>query len=420
MNILLLNQTFHPDVAATAQQASDLAVAVAQRGHDVTVVCGRRSYDNPTERHPRHEVWRGVSIRRISSLGLGKTTRWRRAADFGSFVLNCLVHLSALGRFDLVIAMTSPPLISWLGALFTKIRGGRFIFWVMDLNPDEALAAGWLRSRSTVTRILNAMLMLGLRCAQTVVVMDRFMASRIERKGINPRRITVIPPWPLDHLVRYDCAGRDRFRKDHGVDGRFVVMYAGNHSPCHPLTTLLEAARCLRERFDIVFTFIGGGSEFQSVRRYAASHRLQNIVTIPYQPLAALAASLSAADLHVVVMGDRFVGIVHPSKVYNIRLLGIPYLYIGPSVSHVADLRPAFSARHGDVDMVARHIQAAATGAGIEGRIHTGMTLAASREQLMTRMVLTLEDAASRSPLVLHLPDQRSARLDGQTIGRQP
>ena len=74
------------------------------------------------------------------------------------------------------------------------------------------------------------------------------MAKRIEDKGIDAGRIAILPPWSHDDVVRYDAAGRERFRREHGLDGKFVVMYSGNHSPCHPLTTLLEAAQRLRER----------------------------------------------------------------------------------------------------------------------------------------------------------------------------
>src|SRR5262249_37668181 len=139
---------------------------------------------------------------------------------------------------------------------------------------------------------------------------------------------------------------------------KHVVMYSGNHSPCHPLTTMLEAARRLSDRDDIAFCFAGGGSEFETVRCFRDRHGLKNIVTLPYQPLDKLSASLSAADLHVVVMGDPFVGIVHPCKVYNVRTLGIPYLYVGPAESHVNDMSPTYSARHGDAESVVLHILA--------------------------------------------------------------
>jgi colanic acid biosynthesis glycosyl transferase WcaI len=59
---------------------------------------------------------------------------------------------------------------------------------------------------------------------------------------------------------------------------------------------------------------------------------------LPYQSIDKLSASLSAADLHVVVMGNRYVGIVHPCKVYNILAVNKSFLYIGPPSSHVCDI----------------------------------------------------------------------------------
>jgi glycosyltransferase involved in cell wall biosynthesis len=390
LRILLLNQTFYPDVASTAQHASDLAVKLVARGHQVTVVCSRRAYDKPTEVYQQNEVWRGVNIRRIPSLGFGKLARWRRAADFGSYLANCVLHLARLPPFDLVIAMTSPPLISWLGAGFARIKRAQFVFWVMDLNPDEAVAAGWLRPNSWTTRILQRMLEYGLHQAAIIVVLDRFMGSRVERKGVSLRKIRVLPPWSHDEVVQYDVEGRERFRQEHGLIGKYVVMYSGNHSPCHPLATLLEAARRLRDRSDIAFCFIGGGSEFENVRRFATHHGLSNIVTLTYQPLDRLAASLSSADLHTVVMGDPFVGIVHPCKVYNIRQLAIPYLYIGPTESHIKDLAPSYSVGHGEVDKVARCILAGAEAS--HSRVPSpSSTEHHSQQYLLNKMVTAIE-----------------------------
>jgi colanic acid biosynthesis glycosyl transferase WcaI len=117
-----------------------------------------------------------------------------------------------------------------------------------------------------------------------------------------------------------------------------VVMYSGNHSPVHPLTTLMEAARQLADDPRFAFCFVGGGSEHPRVRKFAEQHGLKNILCLPYQPLAELAGSLSAADLHTVVLGDPFVGMIHPCKIYNILTVGAPVLYVGPEPSHLADI----------------------------------------------------------------------------------
>ena len=394
MKILLLNQAFYPDVVSTGQHASDLASRLASAGHEVTVVTSRRAYDDAQKQFAPRETWRGIRIIRIGMLGLGKSSRWRRAADFASFFANCVLRTLLLPRADLVIALTSPPLISALGALLVRIKGGKFVFWVMDLNPDEAIAAGWIRADSRSGRLLSAILNFSLQYSDRLIALDRFMAQRLIAKGVPERKIAVIPPWSHDESVFPDPTGREAFRREFNLDGKFVVMYSGNHSPCHPLDTVLAVAQRLRDRAAIAFCFVGGGSEFRKVRDFAQAHKLQNIHCIPYQPLDRLSASLSAADLHLVVMGDPFVGIVHPCKVYNIRQLGIPFLYIGPEPSHVTELAPAARFRHGDIDGVAGFLSANANVARASSPDSKGEF---SQQYLLTRMVDTIESVLEQS-----------------------
>ena len=338
MRVLLLNQTFHPDVVATAQVLSDFAVGLVERGHNVTAIASQRAYDNPTQRFPARETWRGVEIQRLPSAGFGKASLWRRAADFGFFSAVTALRLFTLPRYDAVVALTSPPLVSYLAAWFCRLRGAKLYYWVMDMNPDEALAAGWLREGSLPTRALEVMSRFSLRQSHRIIALDRFMRDRIVAKGIPAERVAVIPPWAHDEAVHFDAEGRARFRAAHGLTDKFVVMYSGNHSPVHPLTTLLAAARALADDPRFVFCFVGGGSEQPKVKKFAEENRLQNIRCLPYQPLNELAGSLSAADLHTVVLGDSFVGMIHPCKIYNILTVGSPVLYIGPEPSHLADI----------------------------------------------------------------------------------
>jgi colanic acid biosynthesis glycosyl transferase WcaI len=408
VKILLLNQAFPPDVVSSAQHAGDLVKRLKAASHDVTVIAGRRAYDTPSVTFPAEADWHGVTVLRVRGTGFGKTARWRRALDFATLLLSYAVRVVRLGRFDVVIAMTSPPLISFMAALYVRAFGGRLVLWVMDLNPDEAIAAGWLKQGSLVARVLGWCLNLGLRTATRIVVLDRFMSDLVIAKLSPARRdepqastVAVLPPWSHDSAVWYDQQGRGEFRRAHGLDGKFVVMYSGNHSPCHPLRTLLDAARHLRDRNDVVFCFVGGGSEFETVKRYATEHALSNIVCIPYQPIERLSASLSAADLHAVVMGNEFVGMIHPCKVYNVLRLGIPLLYIGPDRSHIADLLPATSvwagrARHGDVESAVTHIVEAAAAAG--SRYDESMRIAERFRQdtLETAFLHLIEGTESR------------------------
>src|SRR5882672_11336562 len=240
----------------------------------------------------------------------------------------------------------------------------------MDFNPDEAIAAGWLRNGSPAARFLEWMSRFSLNQARTIIALDRFLRDRIVAKGIAPEKVVVLPPWSHDSEVKFDIAGREVFRKAHGLENKFVVMYSGNHSPCHPLDTLLGAAEQIRSDPDIVFCFIGGGSEFRKIQHLVETRKAEirsqvetpkhqrteappssdpsspNLLCLSYQPLNALSSSLSAADLHVVVMGDPFVGLVHPCKIYNILSVAAPVLYIGPQPSHLSEMISALDGKH--------------------------------------------------------------------------
>jgi colanic acid biosynthesis glycosyl transferase WcaI len=402
MKILLINQCFYPDVVSSAQHLTDLALDLAQSGHKVTVLSGRRGYDDPGVRFPKKEIWKGISIIRIPSTGLGKSSRLFRCIDFGSFILSCFARMLFLPRFDAVVALTSPPLVSFLAALFASLKRERFYCWIMDMNPDEAIIAGWLRKDSFIGKMLAAMLMFSAKAARKLIVLDRFMKERLLAKGVDGNKITVIPPWSHNEHVYFNSEGRTRFRADNGWTGKFVVMYSGNHSPCHPLDTLLQAALLLAGRPEFRFVFIGGGSELGKAKYFAAKHSLVNINFLPYQPMNRLSETLSSADLHIVIMGNPFTGIVHPCKIYNILSVGSPFLYIGPEDSHVEDLVRrlkncdcVYSVRHGDVQSAVSSILKAQQAAkSREPEVFRNLACEYSRDNVIPGMIEALDCSA--------------------------
>lgn len=278
------------------------------------------------------------------------------------------------------------------------------------MNPDEAIAAGWLRQNSIVGKILERMSRFSLQQAGSIVALDRFMRDRIAAKGISPDKIAVIPPWSHDNEVNFNTTGRDQFRREHGLENKFVIMYAGNHSPIHPLDTLLQAAEQLKDDNSIAFCFIGGGQEFSRVKRWAENWakadngtRRAKILCLPYQPLARLSAMLSAADAHVVVMGNPFVGLVHPCKIYNILAIGAPVIYIGPVPGHVPEILNRLSDEHlkaavvhGDADFLVREIRRFAASVNGQRMPLPDSLQPFSKDVALTKMIREIEKAPTR------------------------
>jgi hypothetical protein len=319
------------------------------------------------------------------------------------------VRLALMPRPDVIVALTSPPLIGVIALIMARIHKARFVHWTLDLNPDEAVAAGWLRRDSLMAWLLERVSRWMLRGADTVIALDRFMQARLVSKGVDPSRLHVLAPWAHGPEIHFDVVGRDSFRLQHGLREKFVVMYSGNHSPCHPLDTVLRAAEVLADNPGVVFCFVGGGSEFRRIQSEAKvrlgnpGRRKGNIICLPYQSRKELSASLSAADLHLVVMGQDFVGIVHPCKIYNILAVGSPLVYIGPSPSHAtevlerAGMELSGSIAHGDVagllDQIERFMRAPVRSAA--SRVWVGKTSV----QSMLGLLDQLENLGNCSPV---------------------
>jgi glycosyltransferase involved in cell wall biosynthesis len=372
---LVISQVFPPDAAAVGRPLADVAEEMARRGWRVVVVTAGNGYEDPAVRYRAHETLRGVDVRRLSAASFGKATLAHRLLGGGLFVAQALAYGLFIRRATVVLVSTSPPFAGFAGAILAWLRGLPTVWWVMDLNPDQIVAAGRLAPHAWPVRLFDAMNRITLRVARRVIVLDRFMQQRVEAKipqqapvaspgtggflgnqrATRDRRhskMQVIPPWSAARPGCWRPPWPNAFRDARGLDRKFVVMYAGNHALQHPLDTLLDAAARLEHDRDVAFVFIGGGAGKAAIdARICAG--AANLVSLPFQPAGQLDDVLTAADVHVVSMGGDVVGIVHPCKIYGALAVGRPVLFFGPAESPpgelLADLGAGRRVDHGDV-----------------------------------------------------------------------
>lgn len=353
--LLLITQVYVPDPAAVGQYMADAAEAMAARGWRVIVYTANRGYDNPKEEFPSYEVINGVEVQRLPYSSLGKATILHRLAGQISFCVQAFFRGLFVRDLKRVLVTTSPPMgavVAWAIRLFRKVS---MKFWVMDINPDQAIALGMASEKSLEVKIFDWFNRECLRQSDKVIVLDRFMGDTMARKEPAIRdRTVVIPTWPLEGVLERIEHDANPFRKEHGLEGKFVIMYSGNHSLAHPLDTLVEAARRMEDDDRVVFMFIGGGKGKQAIDKLIAEKKPKNIRSLPYQPLDKIKYSLSAADVHVVTMGNEMVGIVHPCKFYGAMALSKPVFCLGPRACHVADVLENYDCgwtiAHGEVE----------------------------------------------------------------------
>ena len=340
MKFLVISQVFWPDTVSTAQHLFDLAEELIEEGHVVTVYCSSYAYENNKIKFPLSENHKGIQIRRINNTGFGKKYTIGRLMDFASFNFLLFFKLLLLKRnsYDTVIGMTSPPLVSLLGVYLTRRKKMKFIYWVMDLQPELAIASGLVKKDSFLAKLLERIGNYIIRNADAIIVLDKYMRDYILKRGGTKEHIYIVPIWPVMDEHYEGSRLQNPFRIENQFNERLVVMYSGNHSYVHPLDTLLEAILRLQSDPYFLFVFIGGGVRKKDVTAFAEEHELKNIIQLPYQPRNNIHISLGSSDLQVVIMGDAQVGYTHPNKIYGAMYLGKPVLYIGPDKSHITDI----------------------------------------------------------------------------------
>jgi len=353
--LLVISQTFVPDPASVGQHMSDVAAEMVRRGWDVRVFTAARGYEDPTVRYPRREVWHGMKIRRLPLASFGKKNLLLRVLGAAAFMVQCLLAELYTHKVDAIFFSTSPPMVGIVVSLLRIFRRVPIAYWAMDLNPDQLIQLGKIKSTSLTAGVLETANRIILRQSALIVTLDRFMARRLLRRSDLRHKMVVMPPWPHQDAMAAadDLAAANPFRVRHGLEGKFVIMYSGNHSPSNPLRTLLDAAVTFKNDPQLCFLFVGGGSGKQEVEGTIRQHGLANMLSLPYQPLADLRYSLRAADVHVVALGDHMVGIIHPCKIYGAMAVARPILYLGPRPSHISDLLDrhgiGWQVTHGDV-----------------------------------------------------------------------
>jgi glycosyltransferase involved in cell wall biosynthesis len=337
-SLVIFSQVYVPDPAAVGQHVADVAEAMAGQGWRVVVYASSRGYDDPSVRYARREIRGGVDVRRLPLSSFGKRSLVTRLAAQTLFVLQATIAAFFIRKIDVILASTSPPFAGFFGAVLSAVRRRPLVWWVMDLNPDQLILSGTIGESSLPARVFDAMNRFTIRRCTSVVVLDRFMTERLLRKADVSNKLSVIPPWPHDHLMQEVPRGSNRFRRRHLSRAQRVVMYSGNHGVATPVAPLVRAAKALRDEPRLQFAFVGGGVLKASIDAEINAAGLINAVSLPYQALADLADSLSAGDVHVVSIADTAVGASHSCKIYNAMLLGKPILAIAPAESHVAEI----------------------------------------------------------------------------------
>ncbi len=333
MKVLLISNYYYPETVGAGIWVRQLALDLAERGHRVTVLTSFPSYPEgrifPAYRGRRHlrETIEGIDVIRTFTLATPSKRFWPRAAAFGAFCLSALLGgLAERVRADVVYAVLPPLPLGVSAWALARAAGARLVVNVQDLYPEIAVATGFLRNRAAIG-FFERMEGWIYRWADHLVVISEGFRQNLLGKGVPAAKISVVPNW-ADPEAIVPGSRRNGFRRQLGLEGEFVVLYAGGLTVNSNLGPVLEAARQLDpKRF--AFVFVGDGAEKERLVRRARRLGLRNVIFAPFQPLERYAEVLAAADVTLVTLNPAATHASLPSKVYKQMAAARPILAVG-------------------------------------------------------------------------------------------
>ena len=324
---------FYPEVATTGQILTELAEGLS-KSFDVTVVCEIPSYAQEIDEYYKtqkyyFEEYKGIKVVRVSVPEVNKKSKLSRVKYILRYFINCILVTRKLGKFDLVFTVSQPPILGGiLGTIGKRITGGKLMYQQMDFNPEQTIAVNYAGNKM----VLKAMMWFdkrSCRMSDVVVVLGRDMQETLEKRfevEKCPKNV-VINNW-IDEKLIYPLDSTDEkvmaFKKQYGLDGKFVIMTSGNIGLYYDFQNILKIMEKFKNDDSIRFAFVGDGGLKSDLIDYAEKHNQKNVVFIPFQKKENLIYSLNAADVHIVTNAKGVKGVSVPSKIYGILAVNKP------------------------------------------------------------------------------------------------
>ncbi len=329
MRILLLSTYFRPDIASTGMLMTQLAQELARLGHEIVVVTSLPHYDT----NRIWEKYRGrllvrerqgpLDVRRVYLyVPQRKENLLGRLLNYATFNVLSTAAGTLAGQYDVVL-VPSPPLTNGIAAfLMSRFRRVPFVYNVQDIYPDIAIRLGVMTNPQVIAAFRTLEKFVYGKAAAVSVISEGFRLNLLA-KGVPDSKLHVIPNFVDPEFMR-TLPRRNSFSRQHDLDDRFVVLFAGNVGLSQGLESVLDAAQLLAHEPHVLFLIVGSGAAKDGLMKQAEKMELDNVRFLPFQPHGAVPEMYASADVCLVPLRRGLTEQSVPCKVYTIMAAGKP------------------------------------------------------------------------------------------------
>jgi glycosyltransferase involved in cell wall biosynthesis len=330
---LIVTQYYHPEPGAPQIRLRALVKELTRLGCRVTVLTGMPNYPDGVI----HERYRGklsmadevdgIPVHRIWLYPAGGKTPWKRLLNYLSFTIHALFYVGRARREHVVFIEAQPITLALYGLLVRWLFKIPYIYNTPDLQVEIASERGWV-GRSLVRLATSIETYLMKQAYSVATVTHAFVEHFIMTRGVPKERMSFLPNGvDLEHLrpLPYD----QDYARRMDVVGKKVMTYAGTHADYQGLDVILDAAKKLVHRTDIVFLMVGKGPERQRLIHRAKSEGITNVL-FKDSPFEEVSLLMSISYGFLVVLRDiPAAKKMRLSKTFPPLACGVPVIYGG-------------------------------------------------------------------------------------------
>ena len=329
MNILILTDSFPPEIKSSANLLFELSEDLAESGHQVTVITGfpKHYINNIDQRYMGKlflcERMNKVKVIRLLSISFIRHIPVIRGLD--QFLLSVIFFFGgiSLGKQNVILTY-SPPLPLGISAyLLGKIKKAPFIFNVQDIFPQSVIDLGLLKSKFLIT-ISELMEKFIYKKAHYITVHSEGNRENIISKNVNPEKVVTIHNWVDTDLIKPVKTQDNNFREKNNLKDKFVVSFAGTMGFAQGLEIVVNCAELLKSYKNILFLLVGDGIKKDGLINKAEDMQLNNIKFLPVQSKKVYPFILYTSDICLVTLDKKVLTPAVPAKLINIMASGRP------------------------------------------------------------------------------------------------
>ncbi len=313
MRILLLHQYFLEKNEGGGSRFNEMTKVWSSLGHKITVLSGMVSYTTgkKPERYKKKYFYKdenfydNVDVVRSHVSESYNTNFIGRLWGYFSFVFSSTYAglFKTKGEYD-VIVVTSPPLFVGITAvILSMFKRLPIVFEVRDLWPESAIDTGVLKNK-LIIKMAYWFENYIYKKAKLINVLTPAFKTKLIEKGVPEEKIIFIPnaaDFTLAEQIQESNFDAIAFKKELGLEGKFVITYVGAHGVANHLIQLVDAAVRLKDT-PVVFQLIGSGMKKQELQNEVKQRKVSNVIFRDAVPKAEVFKYILASDMGASVL----------------------------------------------------------------------------------------------------------------------